>query len=76
MENNSRNTFMKKFRVDLVESERGWGQRTDSTKEFDSLKDANEFVKSFNSQNTEASVPDWYMYASSPYEVFVEEKYE
>jgi hypothetical protein len=49
--------------VEIIESESGWGQRIDSVKEFVSLKEAEKFVKEFNSHNTEERVPEWYMYA-------------
>lgn len=50
--------------VHIIESERGWGQRVDEVKEFDSLKDADTFCKDFNKDNTEDVVPDWYMAAT------------
>jgi hypothetical protein len=53
-----------KFKVEIVESERGWGQRTDEIKEFDTYEEARDYIKEFNSKNTEESVPDWYMYAT------------
>ena len=54
---------MKKTKVEIIESERGWGQKVDSLKEFDSLKEAEDFVRKYNSKNTKDTVPDWYMYA-------------
>ena len=60
---------MAKFRVDLIESERGWGQRLDERKYFDSADEAWKFVEDFNSQNDKDSVPDWYMYAEDPEKV-------
>lgn len=56
--------------VDIIESERNWGQRVDERKEFHDLEKAKKFVKEFNSENKEDTVPDWYMYASEPYEVW------
>lgn len=53
-----------KFKVDLIESERGWGQRVDQTREFNTYDEAVDFIKSFNSQNNLPVVPDWYMYAT------------
>ena len=53
----------KAFRVDLVEHERGWGSRIDETLYFDNEEEAKAYVKNFNSQNTEVTVPDWYMVA-------------
>lgn len=52
-----------KHRVEIYESERGWGQRLDEVKYFDTMKEAEEFVKEFNSKNTLDYVPDWYMFA-------------
>jgi len=57
---------MAKFRVDLIESERGWGQRLDERKYFDSADEAWKFVEDFNSKNDKDSVPDWYMFAEDP----------
>jgi len=53
----------KKFKVYVIESERGWGQRIDETRFFDTKEEAVEFVKDFNSHNTDDVVPDWYMRA-------------
>lgn len=52
-----------KIKVELVESEAGWGQRIDETKEFDSMKLAKAYVDDFNNDNNEATTPEWYMYA-------------
>ena len=51
------------YRVDIIESERGWGQKVDEVKYFSNEVEAKEFVKLFNSKNTSNNVPDWYMYA-------------
>jgi hypothetical protein len=53
----------KKYPVELIESERGWGQRLDETKEFDTEGEALEYIKQFNAKNNLTYVPDWYMYA-------------
>lgn len=63
--------YTKKYRVDIIESERGWGSKVDEQKDFNSLDEAKAFVTKFNAVNNEAVVPDWYMYAATPYEVFV-----
>lgn len=55
-----------KYRVDIIESERGWGSRVDERKYFKSLPAANKFVAQYNAQNNLPYVPDWYMYASDP----------
>lgn len=54
---------VKAWRVDIIESERGWGSKIDETKYFDSEQAAKDFVKSYNAKNDEPITPDWYMYA-------------
>ena len=49
--------------VSIIESERGWGQRIDETKEFPTREEAEALVAKFNSHNDLPEVPDWYMYA-------------
>lgn len=56
------------WKVVIIESERGWGQRVDEVKEFASKAEADAFVKQFNSVNVESTAPDWYMQAQEPYE--------
>jgi hypothetical protein len=51
------------YRVDIIESERGWGQKLDETLYFDNEEEAREYVRAFNARNTETTVPDWYMRA-------------
>jgi hypothetical protein len=53
----------KMVKVNIIESERGWGSKVDEVKEFDTLELAETFVTEFNSHNTEETVPDWYMRA-------------
>lgn len=53
----------KKYKVLIIESERGWGSKVDEVREFDDEQIALDFIKDFNSQNTEKVAPDWYMYA-------------
>ena len=50
-------------KVEIIESERGWGQRVDEEKEFATLQEAEEFCTKFNAVNDSPTVPDWYMYA-------------
>ncbi len=50
-------------KVEIIESERGWGSKVDEVKEFDDMEQAEEFIKTFNSANDKDQVPDWYMYA-------------
>lgn len=59
-------TIQVKYRVDLIESERGWGSKIDESKYFDELPEAEAFVVEFNSANNELTAPDWYMYATNP----------
>lgn len=55
--------FTPKVKVEIIESERGWGQRVDEVKEFDTPELATEFIKQFNSKNNKEHAPDWYMFA-------------
>lgn len=55
------------WKVDIIESERDWGQKLDETREFESHEQAESFVNEFNSKNNLDYVPDWYMYATKPY---------
>lgn len=50
-------------KVYLIESEAGWGQRVDETREFESHEEADKFIAEFNAQNNKPYVPSWYMYA-------------
>lgn len=58
-----------RFRVDIIESERGWGQKIDEQKFFDDANEAYQFVEKFNAKNNLDYVPDWYMYAQDPVKV-------
>lgn len=58
-----------KFTVNIIESERGWGQRVDDVKEFTSADEAYKFVEEFNARNNSDCTPDWYMYAENPVRV-------
>lgn len=53
----------KSYRVNIIESERGWGSKIDETKYFDSEEDAKAFVEKYNSKNPPGPAPDWYMQA-------------
>jgi hypothetical protein len=57
------------WQVNIIESERGWGQKIDETKYFDNEVEARQFVKHYNAQNTAPSAPDWYMYCDNPVKV-------
>lgn len=50
-------------KVVIIESERGWGQKVDEVKTFNTRKEAVDFVNEFNKGNNLPYVPDWYMYA-------------
>lgn len=54
------------WKVAIIESERGWGQRVDEVKEFKSYEAAKKFQIEFNSPNIEEYAPDWYMVARDP----------
>ena len=52
------------YRVDIIESERGWGQKIDETIYFDNEEEAKAYVRNYNLEhNTATEVPDWYMMA-------------
>jgi hypothetical protein len=51
------------YRVDIIESERGWGQKVDETIYFDNEAEARKYCEDFNARNTEVVAPDWYMRA-------------
>ena len=61
-----------RYRVDIIESERGWGQKVDDIKFFDSEDEAKAFVRDYNKDNNLPQVPDWYMYADGPTKVMVD----
>lgn len=52
------------FRVDIIESERDWGQKIDETKYFDNEPEAVAFCQAYNAQNPAGPAPDWYMQAN------------
>jgi hypothetical protein len=57
------------YRVFYTEYERGWGSRPDGHKDFtgdNALTEATEHVRVFNAQNNLPVAPDWYMVASVP----------
>jgi hypothetical protein len=49
-------------KVEIVEYERGWGQKVDETKDFDTFKEAKDFCDEYNASNP-SGPPDWYMVA-------------
>jgi hypothetical protein len=52
------------FKVEIIESERGWGQKIDEVKYFDSEESAKDFCKRYNADNPAGPAPDWYMQAN------------
>ena len=60
----ARITVPSAFRVDIIESERGWGQKLDETIYFDNEAEARQYAIDYNNKyNTATEVPDWYMRA-------------
>lgn len=54
-----------KYRVVMIESEAGWGQRVDEVRDFDTGEEATTFVKSYNDKhNPPGPTPSWYILAS------------
>ncbi len=51
-----------KYRIFLVESERGWGQER-WHEDYDTYDAAKERIRSVNAKNTASHAPDWYMCA-------------
>lgn len=51
-----------KYRVQLVESERGWG-REYWHEDYDTFEEAQKRIQEVNSMNTGSTAPDWYMQA-------------
>lgn len=57
-----------KYRIRLVESERGWGQEY-WTEDFDSRAQAQERIRSVNAKNTAKVAPDYYVAAFPEIEI-------
>ena len=51
------------YKVTIIESERGWGQKIDDVKYFTTEEEAQQFCSEFNKDNTDDVAPDWYMVA-------------
>jgi hypothetical protein len=51
------------YQVDVIEYERGWGQRLVETLYFDNELEAKNHCNKINSRNTDDVAPDWYMMA-------------
>jgi len=56
-----------KYRVYLMESERGWGQER-WTEDYDTYEEALQRIQSVNDKNTAPVAPDWYMQAEEKIE--------
>lgn len=55
------------YRVTIIESERGWGQRVDEERDFKSKAEADAFVKEHNAKSIKPGpVPDVYWKACPP----------
>lgn len=54
------------WKVIIIESERGWGQRVDEIVSFDTYEEAKAYQIEFNKENDLDHVPDWYMVAKDP----------
>ncbi len=51
-------------RVNLIESERGWGQKIDAIKYFDNEAEARQWAADYNRKHNNLDyVPDWYIRA-------------
>jgi hypothetical protein len=57
------------YRVDIIESERGWGRKVDEQKFFDNYEEAESFMEKYNADLPPGPAPDWYMQAEGPYKV-------
>lgn len=54
-----------KHKVYMIESERGWGQKIDEVKEFDTYDEAYQFAEDYNAKhNPPGPTPDWYIWAT------------
>lgn len=58
------------WRVVVIESERGWGQKVDEYRRFATEEEAKAFQREFNSKlpprTADGRAPDWYMQAENP----------
>lgn len=54
------------WRVTVIESERGWGQKVDMYRRFATEEEEKAWQREFNSANTSKTAPDWYMQAQDP----------
>ncbi len=59
-------------RVDIIESEAGWGSKIDESKYFTTEQEGKDFVKEYNDKYNPPlkpgeRTPEWYMIAQGPY---------
>jgi hypothetical protein len=54
------------WRVVVIESERGWGQKVDMYRRFATEEEALAYQRDFNKTNPPGLAPDWYMQAEDP----------
>lgn len=53
-----------RYKVQLTEYERGWGQKPWESKYFDTEAEAKKYAQDYNNtHNNEKTVPDWYVRA-------------
>ena len=57
------------WRVDIIESEAGWGSKIDEIKYFDNKPEAELFIEAYNANLPRGRTPEWYMIAKGPYKV-------
>jgi hypothetical protein len=57
-------------KVEIIESERGWGSKVDEILYFKTEAEAKKYVAEYNAKyNNEPTTPDWYMIAKYAGEV-------
>ena len=49
-----------KFKVNVIESESGWGQKIDEVVEFDTYEEAVAYIEKTNAKNNQSKVPEIY----------------
>lgn len=55
----------KLYKVVIIESERGWGQKVDEVIYFNTKDEASKYIKEYNEKyNPVGPTPDWYMFAT------------
>lgn len=52
-----------KFKVNIIEHERGWGSKIDEVEEYSTYNKAVKRIKEVNSKNVLKSAPDYYITA-------------